>query len=167
MKKKTKLEEILDEDVTQDNGTGNDNVSFKDEYEEIFRHWLDSDVELHQATRPFRYKFVRDFAQAAVNYFVRSSELGRPLTLSGAVLAMDFNGYTGLDLYCTYHPEFASLVDKIKFICEQYAESMLFSKVSSGAKFVLMNRNKWSNREVSEVTNHNIDVTIGNSGSQL
>lgn len=163
MAKKKQIEELEDEitdDVTSD-------ASFRDYYEDRFREWLDSDVELHSVTNPYRIKSVREAAKRSVDYFTRQSELGRPITFSGIIGAWKLGTASALDLYKTHHPEFETLINEVKLVAEEYAEEALFGKNSSGPKFILMNRNKWSNREIQEVTNHNIDVTIGNAGSQL
>lgn len=159
MKKKNKLEELVEE-LDNDNIPGEDIVSFKTEFEDMFSEWLSSTVELHQVSSPFKIKTVADGARKVVDYFARCLEIGKPIVLSGAILALKLTNRSSLDLYATYHPEFESLIEAIKFVCENYAEEALFGKNSSGPKFVLMNRNKWTNREVSEVTTHNIEVKI-------
>ena len=157
-KNKSRLDEIAEE--SKDVSTSSETVCWRSHYEQVFERWLKSDVELIQVTAHFRLKRIDEAAQLAVDYFTRQREQGRPLVISGLALALRMTSSQALDNYKTYHPDYAEFIDTAKQMCENYAEEMLFSKVNSGAKFVLMNRNKWSNVEKQEVTTHNIDVKI-------
>lgn len=157
-KNKSRLDEIAEE--SKDTNTGGETVCWRSHYEQVFEQWLNSDVKLVQVTRSFRLDTVKEAAQLVVNYFTNQREQNRPLVISGLALALKFTSSNGLDIYKTYHEDYASLIDTAKQICEQYAEEALYSKNSSGPKFILMNRNKWSNVEKQEVTTHNIDVKI-------
>jgi hypothetical protein len=157
MKKSKTLESLCEDEKML---PGSEPKSFREIYEQKFRQWLDSDVELIQVTKAFRLSTVREAAQLCVDYFTTQMEQGRPLVISGLTLALKFTSNQALDMYKTYHEDYASLIDTAKQLCEQYAEEQLYSKNSSGAKFVLMNRNKWSYQEKQEVTTHNLDVRI-------
>lgn len=157
-KNKSRLDEIAEE--SKEICSGSDSKSIREEYEQQFSYWLNSDVELIQVTKQFRIKSIREAAQLIVDYFTRQREQNRPLVISGLALALRLGSSQALDTYTTYHEDYKSLIVEAKQVCENYAEEMLYTKVSSGAKFVLMNRNKWSNVEKQEVTTHNIDVKI-------
>lgn len=75
----------------------------------------------------------------------------KPITVSGAALALGTNRRTLLDY--KQRPEFLPSIERLLAACEAYTESMLYSNAANGAKFSLINNfqgkhQEWADKQV-------------------
>src|SRR6185437_86813 len=91
----------------------------------------------------------------AERYFAEQREAEKPITVTGLCMALGTIRHTLDDYqsgkYDDKDPDFSMVIKKAKLVCENYAETMLYSKSPVGAIFALKNFG-WTDKVQNEHT---------------
>lgn len=102
------------------------------------------------AGRPRLIESPEEMLERGYAYFDECREKGDHILVTGLVLAL---GLSCRDVLIEYgkRPEFTDTVKALKTVCEQYAESKLFTTTPTGAIFALKNYG-WTDKTQQELS---------------
>jgi hypothetical protein len=105
--------------------------------------------------RPLKFENAEQIRKAGYEYFDQCKESESPITITGLCMALGTFRVTLLQYASGKHddvdPEFVNTIKELKQVCENYAESRLFTTTPTGAIFALKNYD-WSDRVQNEVS---------------
>lgn len=106
------------------------------------------------------YKTAEELQEKIEEYFVACYQSGRPYTISGLALWLGLSTQTLRNYEKNYgDTEYADIIKKAKQRVEEFAEKSLYETgKTAGAKFVLQNNFKWSDKQ---------DVSLSGEVSQI
>lgn len=136
-------------------------------YNELFEEELKCDEERGTTLKkieddrgkPLLFKTPKDMVKKAIKYFVACKVSYEPVTVTGLCLSLGFATRISINRYAQFSENWANAINKMKLIVEQFAESMLYSKFNSGAKFSLINQG-WEQRETRIVQEQSFDIDM-------
>lgn len=108
--------------------------------------------------RPFKFKSPEELLDKAQAYFDEAKEKEEPLTITGLALALDTSRETLMDYEEKRGKRFSDAIKKVKLVCENYAEKMLFKSNPTGAIFALKNYG-WKDRQEIDLDDSQLEKT--------
>jgi hypothetical protein len=105
--------------------------------------------------RPLKFKSSKELILKAQGYFNKCIESKEPITITGLCMALD----TFRDVLMDYQSgkydktdhEFSNAVKKVKLVCENYAERLLFLKGNPAGPIFALKNYRWKDtQEVEE-----------------
>ena len=105
--------------------------------------------------RPLKFKSSKELILKAQEYFNKCIESKEPITITGLCMALD----TFRDVLMDYQSgkydktdhEFSNAVKKVKLVCENYAERLLFLKGNPAGPIFALKNYRWKDtQEVEE-----------------
>jgi len=110
------------------------------------------------AGRPLKFESAEQIREAGYKFFDSCKESGEPITITGLCIALKTFRDVLIDYasgkYNDTDPEFSNAIKELKQVCENFAETKLFTTTPTGAIFALKNYG-WVDKQQNEVSGPN------------
>lgn len=130
-------------------------------YNELFETELTytEDPSVLQHVKHRFYKSPSEMVKKAIKYFVHCKINYDPITVTGLSLALGFSTRISINDYAALSEQWATTISRMKQVVENFAETMLYTKFSAGARFALINQG-WEQKETRIIQEQSFEIDM-------